>query len=148
MSLSIPERLAAAHAGSNPTIICRVPSGWVVLCDLQYLHGYSILLADPVAASLNDLDPLRRAAFLDDMARIGDGLLEVTGAARINYAICGNSDPFLHAHVMPRFSNEPEAVRRNHPWSYPQAEMDANRFDPDRDREMMRRLADAIQRRL
>jgi hypothetical protein len=30
MELTIPERIEAARKGSNPTVICPVPSGWVV----------------------------------------------------------------------------------------------------------------------
>ncbi len=145
---TIQERVEAARAGTNPTAVCQVPSGWVALCDLQYLRGYSILLADPVVPSLNALDPQRRSAYLCDMARIGDALLEVTGAARINYAICGNTDPFLHAHIVPRYASEPEDLRRGHPWVYPKEAMDSNRFDPERDGGLMRQLADAIRKRL
>ncbi len=60
---------------------------------MQFLRGYTILLADPVVASINDLDRLQRADYLSDMALIGDVLLEVTDAYRINYGILGNSDP-------------------------------------------------------
>jgi hypothetical protein len=56
MSTLIHQRVEAAPAGTNPTVICRMPSGWAVLCDMQFLRGYSILLADPVARDLNALD--------------------------------------------------------------------------------------------
>jgi hypothetical protein len=58
MAITSPERIAAARAGANPTVICRVSSGWAVMCDMQYLRGYIILLADPPVASINDLDHL------------------------------------------------------------------------------------------
>ena len=98
MSTLIHERVAAAHVGTNPTVICRMPSGWAVLCDVQFLRGYTILLSDPVVPDLNALDREHRAQFLLDMVTIGDALLEVTGAFRINYEILGNLDPALHAH--------------------------------------------------
>ena len=143
---SFQERVEAARAGTNPALICRMPTGWAALCDLQYLRGYTILLADPLVASLNDLDESGRARFLGDMARLGDALLEVTGAARINYAIAGNTDPFLHAHIVPRFADEPEALRHNHPWAYPPGTMDAIHFDPLRDQDLIRQLAAAIRK--
>ena len=148
MSLTIPERIAMAHAGTNPTIICRVPSGWAALCDMQFLRGYVIHLADPAVASLNDLSREQRAVYLGDMALIGDALLEATGAYRINYAIAGNSDPYLHAHIMPRYLSEPEQYRKGLPWSYPRDMMNANLFDASRDRELMQQIAKAIQARL
>ncbi len=144
MQISIPERIAMAHAGTNPTVICRVPSGWAVLSDMQFLRGYIIHLADPVAASLNELNLERRSIYLADMAMIGDALMEVTGAYRINYAIAGNTDPYLHAHIVPRYLSEPEQYRKGLPWSYPREVMDSTPFDPERDRELVNELARAI----
>jgi diadenosine tetraphosphate (Ap4A) HIT family hydrolase len=148
MSTTIHQRIEQARAGTNPTCICRVPSGWVVLADMQFLRGYTILLADPVVGSLNDLDREKRVEYLRDMAIIGDALLEVTGAFRINYAILGNSDPVLHAHIVPRYENEPEVLRKGLPWSYPQELVDSIRFDVQRDGELMEQLRRAIQKRL
>lgn len=125
-----------------------MPSGWVVLCDMQYLRGYCILLADPVVPSLNDLDEAQRSQYLCDMALVGDALLEVTEAYRINYAIMGNSDPFLHAHIVPRYASEPEEFLHNLPWSYPKQVMNDSQFAYERDRVLIEQLREAIQARL
>ena len=148
MSITIPERIKALRAGTNPAMICQVPSGWVVLCDMQYLRGYCILLADPAVASLNDLSGTQQAEYLCDMALVGDALLEVTGAHRINYAIMGNSDPYLHAHIVPRFASEPEQYLHDQPWSYPESVMRENSFDYERDKELIQQLRRAIQAKL
>ena len=47
-----------------------------------------------------------------DMGRIGDALLRVTKAYRINYETWGNSEPALHTHIMPRYLAEPDAKRK------------------------------------
>ncbi len=148
MPIEIPERIVKARTGSNPAVICRVPSGWAVLSDMQFLRGYTILLADPVVASVNALDRPLRAVYLSDMALVGDALLEVTSAYRINYGILGNSDPYLHAHIIPRYLNEPEEFRGGLPWSYPLELVNAVPFDHERDRELMQRIASAIQKRM
>lgn len=148
MSISIPQRVETARAGINPTLICRVPSGWVVLCDTQFLRGYCILLPDPVVSSLNDLDREERAEYLCDMATVGDALLEVTGAYRINYAIAGNTDPYLHAHIVPRYLSEPDELRKGLPWSHPHEERDSMLFDHERDKPLMQQLRQAIEKRL
>jgi diadenosine tetraphosphate (Ap4A) HIT family hydrolase len=114
----IADRVELARRGANDTVICRLPSGWVVLGDVQVLPGWCILLADPVAASLNDLDEARRAEFLHDMTRLGDALLRVTSAERINYEVLCNSEPELHAHVIPRYATEPPERRRLPAWFY------------------------------
>lgn len=127
MSTAIHRRVAACRAGADPTMIARLPSGWAVMGDPQVLRGYCLLLPDPVVPHLNALPPEGQAAFLADLARLGQAVLEVTGALRINYALFGNLEPALHAHVHPRFADEPEPLRTAHPWAYDWAA--ARRFD-------------------
>jgi diadenosine tetraphosphate (Ap4A) HIT family hydrolase len=105
------------RAGQHPALVARLGSGWVVMGERQVLTGYCLLLPDPVVPHLNALEPGRRTRFLGDMAAVGDALLEVTGALRINYAMFGNVEPALHAHVFPRSSAEPEAFRTAQPWA-------------------------------
>ncbi len=68
--------------------------------------------------SLNALGAHERAVFLQDLARLGDAVLKVTGAERINYAMLGNLEPALHAHVIPRYADEPAHLKTAHPWAY------------------------------
>ncbi len=146
MSTLIHERVELARQGQNPTVICRVESGWVVLGDRQVLAGYCLLLPDPVPSSLNDLSLSERQVFLRDMTLVGDALLEVTGAWRINYEILGNSDPALHAHIIPRYLAEPEEYRKGPVWFYPWGEVPV--FDPQRHRGLMEKIRIAIESRV
>jgi diadenosine tetraphosphate (Ap4A) HIT family hydrolase len=114
----IHRQVIEARAGRNPRVIARLYSGWAVFGEQQFVRGYSLLLPDPVVPNLNSLDAHDRATFLTDMARLGDALLKVTTALRINYAIFGNEEPALHAHVIPRYLDEPERLRAAHPWAY------------------------------
>jgi diadenosine tetraphosphate (Ap4A) HIT family hydrolase len=131
MSTAIHRRVAACRCGADPAMIARLPSGWAVMGDPQVLTGYCLLLPDPVVSHLNALPPEGQVAFLTDLARLGQAVLELTGAVRINYAMFGNLEPALHAHVHPRFADEPEALRTAHPWAYDWST--ARRFDPVRD---------------
>lgn len=115
---AIHRQVEAARAATEPRVIGRMASGWAVLGERQFLRGYALLLPDPVVPSLNALDAPGRARFLLDLARLGDVVLAVTGALRINYAMLGNLEPALHAHVIPRYAGEPEALRTAHPWAY------------------------------
>ena len=117
MSL-ISQRVALARNGANDKVICRMPSGWAVMGDVQFLPGYCLLLPDPVVASLNDLDADARATYLLDMARLGDAVLAATGAVRMNYEILGNSEPELHCHLFPRYATEPDDKRKMPAWFY------------------------------
>lgn len=114
----IQDRVSEANQGTNDKVLCRLTSGWAVIGDVQFLEGYCLLLPDPVVSSLNDLSTSKRLDFLTDMTLIGDAILEVTGAARINYEILGNTEPELHAHIFPRFTDEPEDKRRMPVWFY------------------------------
>ena len=114
----IADRVAQARAGMNASVIARLPSGWVVAGDVQFLPGYCLPLADPVVPSLNDLSKEARGQFLQDMTQVGDAILRATDSFRINYEILGNSEPELHAHVFPRYMHEPEERRRMPAWFY------------------------------
>jgi diadenosine tetraphosphate (Ap4A) HIT family hydrolase len=105
------------RAGSYAPAVARLASGWVVMGERQVLPGYCLLLPDPVVPHLNALEGAGRNRFLADMSLIGDALLAVTGALRINYAIFGNLEPALHAHVFPRHADEPAGIRTAQPWA-------------------------------
>jgi diadenosine tetraphosphate (Ap4A) HIT family hydrolase len=105
------------RAGDYPGMIAELRSGWAVMGERQVFPGYCLLLPDPVVGHLNELPPPVRAQFLSDMALLGDALLACTGATRINYAMLGNVEPALHAHLFPRHAGEPAATRSAHPWA-------------------------------
>jgi diadenosine tetraphosphate (Ap4A) HIT family hydrolase len=135
---AIHRRVAACRAGTDRTCIARMQSGWAVLGDPQVLRGYCLLLPDPVVPHLNDTAPVAQQAFLADMARLGDAVFRATGAARINYAIFGNLEPALHAHVFPRYADEPPRLVTGNPWGYDWTA--APRFDPERDLALIERI--------
>jgi diadenosine tetraphosphate (Ap4A) HIT family hydrolase len=110
--------VAASRAGREPRVIARLYSGWALFGERQFLRGYVLLLPDPVVPTLNSLGSQERTAYLQDVSRLGDAVLKLTGALRINYAILGNQEPALHAHVIPRYADEPDKLRTAHPWAY------------------------------
>ena len=146
MPTLIHRRVEAARKGKNPTVLCRMESGWAVFGDVQVLNGYCLLLPDPVVPTLNDLAELERVKFLRDMTLIGDAILEVTGAARINYEILGNSEPALHIHIIPRYEAEPEDLRRGPIWFYDWSK--APKFEPAIHKPLMDKLRTAIEKRV
>jgi diadenosine tetraphosphate (Ap4A) HIT family hydrolase len=118
MTTAIHRLVESCRAGEQPATIARMPSGWAVLGQKQVLRGYSLLLPDPVVPHLNALSAGARDRFMSDLGRLGDAVLAATGALRINYAIFGNLEPALHAHVHPRYADEPAAMRTDNPWAY------------------------------
>ena len=139
MSTAIHRQVEAARAGALARVVARMPSGWAVLGDPQILHGYCLLLPDPVVTDLNALSGEARRQFLDDMARLGDAVLKETGAERINYEILGNVEPALHAHVIPRYGTEPPELRTKPVWLHDWTA--AQPFDAHSGADLQRRLA-------
>jgi diadenosine tetraphosphate (Ap4A) HIT family hydrolase len=139
---AIHRRVARLRSGADPTCIARLPSGWAVLGEQQFLRGYALLLPDPVAGDLNELKAAVRAQVLIDAALLGDAVLAVTGALRINYAIFGNQEPALHVHVVPRYASESAELLTAHPWRYDWDR--APRFDPLTDATLLEDLRKAL----
>jgi diadenosine tetraphosphate (Ap4A) HIT family hydrolase len=135
----IEERVELARKGENPFVICRMKSGWLAMGDVQPLPGYCLLLADPVAESLNALEREARVQYALDMIAAGDALLAATKAVRINYEILGNSEPALHTHIIPRYADE-EAKARTRPAFMAYDWRDARPFDPGIDGPLMAKL--------
>ena len=106
-------------------MLARLPASFAVIGDVQWLPGYCVLLADHAGVSrLTDLPRPQRLDFLQSMDRLGEAVERACAAAdrafrRVNLEILGNTDPFLHAHVWPRYDWEPPS-RVGYPvWLYP-----------------------------
>lgn len=115
---AIHKMVDRCRAADYPPLVAKMPSGWAVMGERQVFTGYCLLIPDPVVPHLNALGAQGRAQFLSDMALVGDALMTATSALRINYALFGNVEPALHAHVFPRFADEPAATRTAQPWAF------------------------------
>lgn len=119
------DRIGAALRGENPTVMARLPGSIAVVGDVQWLPGYCVLLSeDPSVQRLSDLAREERLAFLDSMACLGEAVEQVCreldpAFRRVNLEILGNTDPFLHAHVWPRYDWEPSDIVGRPVWLYP-----------------------------
>ena len=116
-----------------------MPSGWLVIGDVQPLPGYCVLLGDPVAESLNAMTREQRIQYSLDVVEAGDAVLAVTDAYRINYETLGNAEPALHTHILPRYRDEPDEKRRRPGWvGYDWAT--SRKFDPVQDGPFIERM--------
>nr|WP_202446873.1 diadenosine tetraphosphate hydrolase [Streptomyces sp. SID5468] len=121
--------------GENPTVLRRLESGFAVIGDVQFLPGYSVLLTDePGVQRLSDLPRAKRLSFLSGMDQLAEAVERACrgldpGFRRVNLEILGNKDPFLHAHVWPRFEWEPAELAGKPVWLYPRDRWDDERFE-------------------
>jgi diadenosine tetraphosphate (Ap4A) HIT family hydrolase len=115
---AIHKMVDRCRAADYPPMAAKMRSGWVVMGERQVFAGYCLLLPDPVVPHLNAMTAASREHYLSDMALVGDAVMAATSALRINYAIFGNLEPALHAHVFPRYADEPAATRTAQPWAF------------------------------
>ncbi|MFG1665931.1 diadenosine tetraphosphate hydrolase [Streptomyces sp. Y7] len=128
------DRVGTALRGENPTVLRQLESGFAAIGDVQFLPGYSVLLTDePDVQRLSDLPRAKRLSFLSDMDQLGEAVERACrridpGFRRVNLEILGNTDPFLHAHVWPRFDWEPAELVGKPVWLYPRDRWTDERF--------------------
>lgn len=119
------DRLAAARAGEDPTVIAKLRSGYVALGEAQFLPGYCQLFADADGAEhLGDLSREARDRFLTDMGLLGEALTAACAAwdpafSRLDYELSANGERLLRADVIPRYSWEPTELREASVWHHP-----------------------------
>lgn len=115
---AITNRVARIRAGGDPELLLELPSGYAILGKYQPepIRGCCMLLPREVVASPNELRHAERAAFFTDLVLLGDAILAVTGAERINYLVLCNQVPELHGHCVPRFASEEPELRAKGPF--------------------------------
>lgn len=140
---SIHKKVLEAQNGELKTAIVRLSSGWVVLADTQPVPGYCIFMSDPVMKDMNALNEQQRVSYWLDVCRVGDALLKVAGADRINYETWGNVDRALHTHITPRYKWEPEDLGKKPPREAYNLQT-ARPFDSAIDHELILKLRAAL----
>jgi diadenosine tetraphosphate (Ap4A) HIT family hydrolase len=136
------DRICSALAGTNPTVLAKLPQSYAVIGDTQFLPGYCVLLVDTRNVDhLADLPRRQRFEFLDSMGILGEAVEAArrasdSGFRRMNYEILGNTDAYLHAHVFARYDWEPPEHVGKPVWLYdpdefygPQAALSARHDD-------------------
>jgi diadenosine tetraphosphate (Ap4A) HIT family hydrolase len=128
------DRIGSALRGENPMVLQRLEAGFAVIGDVQFLPGYSVLLVDdPAVQRLSDLSAARRTAFLSGMDKLGEAVERACkrldpAFRRVNLEILGNTDPYLHAHVWPRYDWEPAEIVGRPVWLYPKEHWGDERY--------------------
>ncbi len=119
------DRVGAALAGCNPTVLAELDASFAVIGDVQWLPGYSVALTKvPGVDRLSDLPRPERLRYLADVDLLAAAVDHVCSRKdaefrRVNVEILGNTDAFLHAHVWPRYAWEPEHLVGKPVWLYP-----------------------------
>lgn len=69
-------------------------------------RGYCALVLKRHAVELHELGREEAHALMSDLQRVSQAVQAITGAAKMNYEIHGNTIPHLHVHVFPRYRGD------------------------------------------
>lgn len=101
------DRISLIKNNKNKYFVMEMQSGYVVLCDFQYFHGYTVFLSKTHVNELHELKNNERQLFLKEMAIVAKAVIKAFRPKKLNYELLGNSDSHLHWHLIPRYGNDP-----------------------------------------
>ena len=83
-------------------VIAELACSDLTATEQACLKGQCCLVYRRHAVELHDLSDAEAGTFLHDLRRVSAALKQVTGAAKLNLELHGNTIPHLHAHLFPR----------------------------------------------
>ena len=99
-------RCPICRRGAPKDAIAVLESSWVTMSASAPLRGYACLVFRRRAVELHDLSQSEGVTFMNDIRRLSGALQSVTGAAKMNYEVHGNTIEHLHMHFYPRYPND------------------------------------------
>ena len=83
-------------------------------------RGYTVVVwRGRHVAEPTELEPDEAAAYWQELLRVGRALETHLEPVKLNYNLLGNSLPHLHAHVIPRYADDPKP---GWPFPFPEEE--------------------------
>jgi len=79
---------------------------------------------------LEDVPESTASKLMNEMQAVGRALRATLNALHVNYAVLGNTHPHVHAHVIPRYADDPNPLRP--PWEHPLPATALSRSQRDR----------------
>ena len=92
--------------GTPTDVVAELESSWVTMSASAPLRGYACLVFRRHAVELHDLSPSEGVAFMSDIRRLSGAVKAVSGAAKMNYEVHGNTIEHLHMHFYPRYPGD------------------------------------------
>ena len=84
--------------------------------DFRY-PGRCLLVYRDHHDHLTQMSPSTAMIFMNDILKAGNLLTKALSCERMNYAILGNAEHHVHAHLIPRYGTDP--VPKKSPWNHP-----------------------------
>jgi diadenosine tetraphosphate (Ap4A) HIT family hydrolase len=91
--------------------IHELPTAIAALTHDQYYPGYTLVVAITHATELYHLPESESIAYYTDMLRVAKAIATVFQPQKMNYELLGNTVAYLHWHLVPRYSWDPQPQR-------------------------------------
>lgn len=98
-------QLERENKSRDPHFIDEFETSLWILGDNQFYKGYSILIYKIHVEQLHNA--IYPSSFLNLMIFVGEQIFHAFGPTRINYEILCNTNAHLHAHIIPRYQDDP-----------------------------------------
>ena len=108
------EKVAAALAGQDPSLVAVLNHSVLLLGDHQAFPGYAVLWSREHCRELHHLKPLQYQGFMQDLRQASAAVEKATACWKLNLASLGNVVQHGHMHLFPRPEDDPQRLR--HPW--------------------------------
>lgn len=96
----------------------EVADAYLQRADVQ--RGYTVVVwRGRHVAEPTELEPQEASTYWRELLRVGRALEQHLAPVKLNYQLLGNSLPHLHAHVIPRYADDP---RPGWPFPFPDEE--------------------------
>lgn len=103
----ICERIKLIREDNNPLFVQELTTGYVVIGDYQFFHGYTLFLCKEHKQELHQLKPDFRKEYLWEMSLVAEAVFNAFKPKKLNYELLGNTDHHMHWHIFPRHANDP-----------------------------------------
>ncbi len=134
------EEIVKTKKGKNEYFVMELETGYVFMSWYQYFEGYTIFAFKNHFSELHQLDNNLKNKFLCEMSLVAEAVNRAFKPKKINYAMLGNTDPHMHWHLIPRYSNDPKP--KDTIWNIPEKIWASEKQKPTQEKlnELKRRL--------
>ena len=92
-------------------VVARLQLSHLRLMHNQFIPGYCVLVCAQHGPEPYHLSPDEQVHFFQDLVRATQALDRVFAPAKMNINLLGNLVPHLHAHLLPRYYDDPAPGR-------------------------------------
>lgn len=110
------QRLDLARKGENFHFVRDLGTSALFVGDHQFFRGYCVLVAKRHVRELHQMSSEDGRSLHDELMHVCAIITKTFDVHKINLASFGNIDEHVHWHIIPRYAEEPDDLRRDQPF--------------------------------